>query len=207
MDKVHSAIKSLECVDILQVNVEKDTEVVHSYHGSGLSAGYVKNEETETDASKNAEDPIQDNHSKSDEEDREPPVQHTVGTFLKERDSAASDALATPKTRKKVKTDKDNSTQSNTCYDKRCKQLLLFKQESRHCNVPQRFANNPSLGHWCGHMRTSYSRIQKGMKTESNLIQERIERLEEISFQWKVNGTLFEKRYRELVAFKEQFGH
>jgi len=55
-DKVHSAIKSLECVDILQqVKVEEDTEVVHS----GAGSGYVKYEEIEeTDASKNAEDPI-----------------------------------------------------------------------------------------------------------------------------------------------------
>ena len=35
MNKVNSAIKSLECVDILQVNVEEDTEVVvPSGHGS-----------------------------------------------------------------------------------------------------------------------------------------------------------------------------
>jgi len=35
MDKVHSTIKSLECVDILQVNVKEDTDIVHSGHGSG----------------------------------------------------------------------------------------------------------------------------------------------------------------------------
>jgi len=75
MDKVRTTIKSLQCVDILQVNAEEDTEVVHSGHGSG----YVKNEEIEEmDASKNAKDPIQDinNCSESNEEDREPPV-HT----------------------------------------------------------------------------------------------------------------------------------
>jgi hypothetical protein len=44
------------------------------------------------------------------------------------------------------------------------------------------------------------------MKTNSNLSQGRIERLEEIGFQLKVNG-VFKKRYRELIAFKEEFGH
>ena len=60
MEKVHRAIKSLQIVDILeQMNVlEEDTEVVHSGHGSNSSDVHVKNEESETDASKNAEDPI-----------------------------------------------------------------------------------------------------------------------------------------------------
>ena len=93
MDKVHSAIKSLECVDILQVNVEEDTEVVHSGHGTGT--GSVKIEEM--DASKNAEPPI--HTGPSSERNR------------KSTRSAASDAstaLHVPKTRKKVKTGKDN---------------------------------------------------------------------------------------------------
>jgi len=90
MDKVLSAIKSLECVEILQVNVKEDTEVVqHSGRGSASGSGYVKNEEIkETDASKNAEDLIQDinNSPESETEDREPPV-HT-DTFLKNRERA-----------------------------------------------------------------------------------------------------------------------
>jgi len=46
MDKVLSAIKSLECVDILQGNVKEDTEVVqHSGHGSASGSGSVENEE------------------------------------------------------------------------------------------------------------------------------------------------------------------
>ena len=60
MDKVKSAIKSLECVDISQVNVKEDTEVVvPSSHGSG-SGSLMKTEEIEeTDASKSADEPIQ----------------------------------------------------------------------------------------------------------------------------------------------------
>jgi len=38
--------------------LEENTEVVHSGHGSNSSDVHVKNEESETDASKNAEDPI-----------------------------------------------------------------------------------------------------------------------------------------------------
>ena len=111
MGKVHSAIKSLECVDILQVNVKENIKVVHS----GAGSGFVKNEESETDASnKNAEDPIQDiNHpSESDEEDREPPFHTDTSSERKRKSSAASDASTSPKTRKKVG------------FDKWCNQLL-----------------------------------------------------------------------------------
>jgi len=203
MDKVHSVIKSLKCVDILQVNIEEDKEVVNS--GSGT--GNVKNEEIETDASKNAEDPIQDinNPSESDEEDREPPVHTGTTSERKRKGSAASDASTSPKTRKKVKTDKDNSTQqSKTGFDERCNQLLQFKEEFGHCNFPSKYAGNPSLGYWCSDMRTAYTKLQKGMKT--NLSQGRIERLEEIGFQWKIKGS-FEMCCCALIAFKEEFGH
>ena len=206
MQKVHSAINLLEQA----VNIKEGTEVVHSGHGSSSSSGYVKNEEIE----ETAEDPIQDiinNLSESDEVDREHPVHTDTCSERKRKSSAASDALTSPKTRKKVKTDKDNSTNSSTVFDEWCNQLLRFKEEFGHCNVPtKRFASNLSLGKWCSNMRTAYRRIQKGMKTDANLSQDRIVRLEEIGFQWQVmpdRDEAFDKSCRALIAFKEEFGH
>ena len=45
MDRVISTIKSLECVNVLQVNVKEDKEVVVPCfgHGSGSGSGYVNN--------------------------------------------------------------------------------------------------------------------------------------------------------------------
>jgi len=209
MDKLHSTIKSLQCVDILQVNVEEDTEVVHSGH----SSGYVKIKEIEeTDASKNAEDPIQDvnNRSESYEEDREPPGHTDASSERKRKSYVDSDASTLPKMRKKGKTVKDTSTQqSKTGFDERCNQLLRFKEEFGHCNVPQKNADNLSLGEWCNKMRSAYKKIQMGMKASHNLSQGRIERLEEIGFQWQGvdYDEVFEKHCRELIAFKEEFGH
>ena len=170
------------------MNVKEDTEVVvPSDHGR--DHGYViKTEEIEdTDASKDADEPIQDNSSENDDEYREPPVHTETFSERKRKSSAASssDVSTTPRTRKKVKIAKDNSIQANTGFNEWCNQLLQFKEEFGHCNVPQRFANNPSLGRWCKTMRTAYKKIQKGTKTNSNLSQDRIERLEEIGFQWK----------------------
>jgi len=220
MGKVHCAIKSLQCAtsaSSIQVNVkEEGTEVVHSGHGSGSSPGHVKNEEMEeTDASQNAQDPIQDNHSESDEQDREElPIHNNHISKRKRKSSAVSDASTNTtlhtKTRKKVKTDMETSTQqSKTSFDEWCNQLLRFKEEFGHCNIPQRYADNPSLGYWCKNVRCAYIKIEQGMKAHHNLSQGRIERLEEIGFQWKGVDfdEAFEKRCRELIVFKEEFGH
>jgi len=111
--------------------------------------------------------------------------------------------------RKKVKRDKDNSTQQLNTFFYKGNQLLRFKEEFGHCNVPNRYAGNPSLGKWCSEMRKAYKKIQKGMKTNSNLSQDRIKRLEEIGFQWVLidYDKTFEKRCRKLVAVNEEFGH
>ena len=171
MNKLNSAFKSLECVDISQLNVEGNTEVAHS----------------------GADEPIQDNSLESDEEDDREPIVHTdVISERKRKNSAASssDVSTTPRTRKKVKTAK---TQSNTGFDKwkgvnydeafvnHCRELIAFKEEFGHCNVPHKFSNNQSLGHLCNNMISAYQKIQKGMKVDSNLPHDRIERLEDLA--------------------------
>jgi hypothetical protein len=160
-----------------------------------------------------AEDPIQNNSSEyHEEEDCELPV-HTTDTLpqRKRKSSAASSdaSTRTPRSRKKLKADKDKSTQSNAGFDEWCDQFIRFKDEFGHCNVPSRYADNPGLGYWCVHMRTAYKNIQKGKNTNSNLSQGRIERLEEIGFQWKGvdHDDAFEKRCSDLTAFNEEHGH
>ena len=107
----------------------------------------MNNEESETDASKNSKDQtIQDNRSESDEEDLEPPVHASTLSLRKRKSSAASDASTSPETRKKVKTETDNSNYSNTGFDERFNLLLQFKEEFGHCNVPKIYAGNPLLG-------------------------------------------------------------
>ena len=145
MNKVNSAIKSLECAaTISQVNVKEDIEVAHFGHGhvkteeieetdasknadepiqyanEGVmprrskrldrslpdqamtyqenSTAVVKTEEIEDrDASKNAEEPIQENGSESDkEEDREPSVNTDPFSERKRKSSAARRAVMYP---------------------------------------------------------------------------------------------------------------
>jgi len=123
----------------------------------------------------------------------------------------ASDASTWPETQKKVKKTEKDSTQSNNIldarFDARCNQLLRYKEEFGHNNVPNRYPDNKSLGNWCRDIRKEYRKIQNGMKADRNLsAQYRIDRLEEIGFQWEVYVT-FENRYRELIALKKEFEH
>jgi hypothetical protein len=62
-----------------------------------------------------------------------------------------------------------------------CRELIAFKEEFGHCNVPHKFSNNQSLGHLCNNMISAYQKIQKGMKVDSNLPHDRIERLEDLA--------------------------
>ena len=81
----------------------------------------------------------------------------------------------------------------NEAFEKHCRELMAFKDEFGHCNVRQKFANNPPLGRWCCHMRVAYNKIQKGKKVNYNLSQDRIERLEEIGFEWNYMNTAYLK--------------
>jgi len=94
-------------------------------------------------------------------------------------------------------------------FEKRCLDLEAFKKKFGHCDVPQQYSVDPSLGSWCSRMRYTYNQIQQGKPTKIKLSQDRIERLEEIGFKWKGVGfdKLFEKHCQDLEAFKRQFGH
>ena len=75
----------------------------------------------------------------------------------------------------------------NLSFEDRYRELIAFKEKFGHCNVPQRFAYDPSLGHWCSDLRKAYVKIKKGLKAHSNLSQDKVKRLEDIGFQWKVS--------------------
>ena len=132
----------------------------------------------------------------------------TTGGGVRKRKSEDASILASNKKWTRARTNtihvsrSDRSVSKKRCaliFEERCVQLLAFKDEFGHCNVPQKFANNTTLGHWCGNMRAAYKKIQKGMKTKLNLSQDSIERLEEIGFQWGIDyDEAFERRWNRL---------
>ena len=132
-----------------------------------------------------------------------------------DNEASAMSTRSPPKTQKKARHDIDDSapaqskSRKKTSFDERCNQLLQYKEQFGDCNVPQRYAENKSLGVWCRHMRAAYRSIQKGVAPACSLPQDRMDKLEELGFEWNVINfdEVFEKRCFELEAFKEEFGH
>ncbi|WP_180375819.1 helicase associated domain-containing protein, partial [Chlamydia suis] len=78
-------------------------------------------------------------------------------------------------------------------------ELKRFREEYGHCKVPKRYPQNPSLGFW---VRTQRYAFKKGKLSE-----DKIERLEEIGFVWRVFEEAWEENFLELKRFREERGH
>ena len=66
---------------------------------------------------------------------------------------------------------------------RRYDELITFKQQHGHCNVPQRYTPNLPLGQWVAHQRTFYKSLRQGK--QSRMTTERIAALEKIGFEWR----------------------
>jgi hypothetical protein len=115
------------------------------------------------------------------------------------RVSAVAAATMVDKRRKEWKT-----------FDARFKDLMAFKAEFGHCNVPKTKSSNNkylSLGKWCGNMRWSYKAIKEGgIPRNYKLSKADMKRLENAGFEWNLYKT-FDERLKDLTAFKAEFGH
>jgi hypothetical protein len=97
-------------------------------------------------------------------------------------------------------------------FDDRFNDLMAFKAEFGHCNVPKTNSRNNkkyhSLGQWCGYMRISYKTIKEGGIRGYKLSKSDIQRLENAGFEWNLSKRVpFDERFNDLMAFKAEFGH
>jgi len=99
-------------------------------------------------------------------------------------------------------------------FDAYFKDLMAFRAEFGHFNVPLSKSRNNEhlyLGRWCSNMRLSYKTIKQGGITRRyTLSKSDIKRFENAGFEWDVRkaGTcIFDERFKELMAFKAEFGH
>jgi len=99
---------------------------------------------------------------------------------------------------------------SNMSFDMRLAQLKQFKAKHGHTSVPQKYAEDPSLGKWVNHIRTQYKLWKENKACKGPQINdERVKKLEEIDFQfnYRVGYKSFECRLQELKDFKNAYGH
>ena len=81
-------------------------------------------------------------------------------------------------------------------WEKRFAELLQYKEQHGDCNVPQKWAENKKLGSWVTTQRSRRERLPE----------ERQSRLTALGFDWNPNFTAWEKRFAELLQYKEQHG-
>jgi hypothetical protein len=81
-----------------------------------------------------------------------------------------------------------------TRYD----ELVKFKREFGNCNVPVVYKPNPQLGDWVQNQRRHFK--------NNYLSEDRIAKLNQIGFVWKILEDAWLTRYNELLEYKRTFG-
>jgi len=94
-------------------------------------------------------------------------------------------------------------------FDERYAELMKFKEKFGHCNVPQKNSGKyQPLGGWCNNLRISYKKIQNRETPNHKLTEDNIRQLKVAGFKWSMSTrNTFDKRFAELMKFKEKFGH
>ena len=83
-------------------------------------------------------------------------------------------------------------------WENKFQELMAFKKEHGHCNVPRSHSENPLLASWVG--------IQRTANRKGNLNQDRIKRLEKLGFKWDPHEAQWEEKYHELADYKKKHG-
>jgi hypothetical protein len=103
-----------------------------------------------------------------------------------------------------VRDEDTNSTRESQeeRWDGKFYQLLFYKQNFGHCNVPLRARHNSSLATWVNWQREA--------RKQQRISEVRAHRLTELGFQWdwnEVKTSLWLLRFFELIKFRQNFGH
>mmetsp|Transcript_13924 Transcript_13924/g.27898 ORF Transcript_13924/g.27898 Transcript_13924/m.27898 type:complete len:551 (-) Transcript_13924:2-1654(-) len=97
--------------------------------------------------------------------------------------------------------------QTNKAWDKQYNNLLDFIEVNGHPNVPATYRHSP-LGTWVGKQREEYKKFMN--KQSSQLNKYRIDKLNEVGFQWSLQQWKvipWDERFEELKKFKAEHGH
>jgi hypothetical protein len=109
--------------------------------------------------------------------------------------------------KKKVETYSPRSM-FDTMWNSRYEELVEFKRQNGHCNVPQRYSHNKALGKWVHKQRQEFKKKREGKAT--SLTAYRTSALEDLGFKVDTSRraeALWHQRYKELAEFKKKHGH
>jgi hypothetical protein len=93
-----------------------------------------------------------------------------------------------------------------TTWQDRLSELADYRRVHGHCNVPNKYSENPKLGKWVDCQRSNYTRFhKKGNKSQEMSL--RIQELESLGFEWDYSGVTWEGRLSELADYCKIHGH
>jgi hypothetical protein len=104
----------------------------------------------------------------------------------------------------------------NAKWEMRFQQAETYTREHGHCNVPDRWIENPELGIWICNQRTLYrQRLRNGWdvngafspSTTDEIWKVREKRLESIGIDWFPQANCWMRKWERLCDFWKEYGH
>jgi len=84
-------------------------------------------------------------------------------------------------------------------------ELVKFKEEYGHCNVPHSYKPALGLAKWIKRQRYQYK--LRSQDKVSTITDARIQALESIGFVWDSHDATWDQRFEELKEFRSRYGH
>lgn len=114
---------------------------------------------------------------------------------------ATSTQAPTPSSSQVKKRKGTRKGSKNMPWEDQFERLRVFQEENGHCLVNTHLP----LGEWVKKQRQQYRLLKE--KKKSTMTAARIRLLESIGFTWSVNLDKWDLRFKELVTFKDKYGH
>ncbi|KAL7540742.1 hypothetical protein ACHAXR_010356 [Thalassiosira sp. AJA248-18] len=94
-------------------------------------------------------------------------------------------------------------------WDVQFNKLLEYIKEHGHSNISQHDKENERLGKWIKNQRYEYRKYHNKGLGQSRLGRDRIDKLNEIGFQWRLRPERipWDERFKAIVQYKEEHGH
>jgi hypothetical protein len=94
-----------------------------------------------------------------------------------------------------------------TSWEKRFNELLEFKARQGHCDVPQNYPENASLGIWVNKQRMEHKNRSEGKNSSLNDV--RLRRLQDAGFKWakRKGQASWDTKFNELLAYRAEHGN
>ena len=141
-----------------------------------------------------------------------PPVQVPTAASVPSPSGTATPAAALPAPTKPPPS--KQQVEPPPTFENRFKELQDYHRANNTCRVPSKI---PGLGRWCTELRRNYKMAMERPETlqgkltgaSAELTQERIDRLNELNFEWEVatKAVPWEVRFNEIVEYKEKHGN